>query len=77
MTLAAMGSPGRPAEQPALPLLMGAKIGLDAFVAAKYTLHEWQEHRSLCLWCVFASAAAFAAVPLAIPEAWEALRRLL
>ena len=76
MTLAAMGSPDRASEQPALALAMAAKVGFDAVLAAKYTFEEWREHRALCFWCLLASAAALAAVPVAIPEARAALRRL-
>jgi hypothetical protein len=77
MTLAAMGSPDRANEQPLLPIALAAKVGFDAAVAAKYTLDEWRKHRSYCFWCLFASAATFAAVPLVIPEARSALRRFI
>lgn len=77
LTLAAMGSPDRANEQPLLPIALAAKVGLDAVVAAKYTLDEWREHRALCFWCLLASAATFASVPLAIPEARSAFRRLM
>jgi hypothetical protein len=76
MTLAAMGSPDRANEQPLLPIVLAAKVGFDAFVAAKFTLDEWRRHRSLCFWCLVASAATFASVPLAFPEARDAIRRL-
>ncbi len=76
MTLAAMGLPDRANEQPLLPIALAAKVGLDAVVAAKYTLDEWREHRAFCFWCLLASAATFASVPLVIPEARRALRRL-
>ncbi|HVB54933.1 MAG TPA: vitamin K epoxide reductase family protein [Candidatus Acidoferrales bacterium] len=76
MTLAAMGSPDRANEQPLLPIALAAKVGFDAVVAAKYTLEEWRKHRTLCFWCLLASAATFASVPLVIPEARRALRRL-
>ncbi|MGC1107485.1 MAG: vitamin K epoxide reductase family protein [Candidatus Acidiferrales bacterium] len=76
MTLAAMGSPDRANEQPLLPIVLAAKVGFDAVVAAKYTLEEWRKHRALCFWCLLASAATFASVPLVIPEAHSALRRL-
>jgi hypothetical protein len=75
MTLAAMGSPDRANEQPLLPIALAAKVGFDAIVAAKYTLDEWRKHRAFCFWCLVASAATFAAVPLVIPEARSAFRR--
>ncbi|MGB6482383.1 MAG: vitamin K epoxide reductase family protein [Candidatus Acidiferrales bacterium] len=74
MTLAAMGSPDRANEQPLLPIAFAAKVGFDAIVAAKYTLDEWRNHRAFCFWCLLASAAAFASLPLVIPEARSALR---
>lgn len=76
MTLAAMGAPDRANEHPAIPLAMAAKVGLDAMLAAKYTVSEWRGHRALCFWCLLASVATFASVPLAIPEARHAFRRL-
>jgi len=77
MALVAMGSPDRAEKQPLLPLALIAKVGLDAAVAARYTFDEWRRHRALCLWCVVASTAVFASVPLVIPEARRALRNLL
>jgi len=76
MTLAAMGSPDRVNEQPLLPIALAAKVGIDAVVAAKYTLDEWRNHGALCFWCLLASAATFASVPLVIREARSALVRL-
>lgn len=77
MALAAMGSPKRAKTQPLLPLLLVAKVGFDATVAARYTVDEWRLHRALCFWCVIASVATFASVPLVLPEARRALRTLL
>jgi uncharacterized membrane protein len=76
MTLAAMGSPDRANEQPLLPIALAAKVGFDAVVAAKFTFDEWRNHRALCFWCLLATAATFASVPLVIPEARSALRRM-
>lgn len=76
MTLAAMGSPERATSQPLLPIALAAKIGFDAVVAAKYTLEEWRNHRAFCFWCLIASTATFASVPLMVPDARSALSRL-
>ncbi len=76
MPLAAMGSPDRANEHPLLPIALAAKVGFDAVVATKYALDEWREYRALCFWCALATVATFAAVPLAIPEARAALRRM-
>ncbi|MGH9691637.1 MAG: hypothetical protein ACRD4C_11235 [Candidatus Acidiferrales bacterium] len=59
-----------------LPIALATNVGLDADIAAKYTLNEWREHRAFCFWCLLASAATFASVPLVILEARRALRRL-
>jgi hypothetical protein len=77
MTLAAMGSPDRANEQPLLPIALAAKVGFDAVVAARFTLDEWRRHRSLCFWCLLASAATFVSVPLVFAEARAAIRRLM
>jgi uncharacterized membrane protein len=76
MTLAAMGSPERANEQPLLPIALAPKVGFDAIVAAKYTLDEWRKYRALCFWCLLATSATIASLPLVIPEAQIALRRL-
>jgi len=74
MTLAAMGSPDRARKQPLLPVLLAAKVGFDAVLAAKYTIDEWKGHRVFCFWCLVASTATFASVALAIPEAGRSMR---
>ncbi len=76
MTLAAMGPADRAYRQPAFPIALAAKVGFDATLAAKYTYEEWSKYRALCFWCLLASAATVAAIPLAVPEARSALRRL-
>ena len=76
MTLAAMGTADRAVEDPVLPIALAAKVGFDAAIATKYAVTEWRENRTLCFWCLVASAAALAALPLAIPEARHALREV-
>jgi uncharacterized membrane protein len=76
MALAAMGAAERSSEQPLLPLAMAAKIGIDAVVGLKYAYSGWSKNHRLCFWCLLASGAAIAAIPLAIPEARAALRSL-
>ena len=76
MVLAAMGSPDRMNQQPILPVALAAKVGFDAAIAAKYTFDEWRDHHALCSWCLLASAVPFVCLPLVIPEAREAFRRL-
>ena len=76
MGLAAIGAPDRARTRPLLPMAMAAKVGIDAAVGLTYAYGEWSKNRRLCFWCLVASAAAVAAVPLAVPEARAALREL-
>jgi uncharacterized membrane protein len=76
MTLAAMGSPNRVNSDPVIPIALAAKVGFDAVLAAKYTITEWREHHALCSWCLVASAAIFASLPLVITDARQALGNL-
>jgi uncharacterized membrane protein len=72
--LAAMGGPNRATEQPWIPLAMAAKVFLDTLPAARLTFDQWTKHRAFCFWCLLASMATAAMVPLVIPEARAALR---
>jgi hypothetical protein len=72
-----MGSPDRARKRPLIPVLLAAKVAFDAATAMKYTIEEWKGHRAFCFWCVVASAATFASLPLVVPEARRALRTLL
>ena len=74
--LAAAGGPDRAQTTPWLPILAAAKTGVDAAAAAKLTVDQWTEHRAFCVWCLLAAGATFATVPLALPEARDALRAL-
>ena len=74
--LAAMGGADRTETRPWIPLALAAKVAVDAAVAGKLTLDQWTRHRAFCSWCLLAAGATFATVPLVVPEAWAALRRL-
>ncbi len=74
--LAAMGGEDRARTQPWIPLALLAKTTADAAQAAKLTVDQWTKHRAVCLWCLLAAAATFAALPLAVPEALSAARSL-
>ena len=76
MALAAMGSPERSREQPFLPLALAAKVGIDAAIGVRYAHSGWSKSHRLCFWCLLASGAAVAAIPLAISEARAAVRTL-
>jgi uncharacterized membrane protein len=74
--LAVAGGPDRAKTTPWLPVLAAAKTGIDAAAAAKLSVDQWTEHRAFCVWCLLAAGATFAAVPLALPEARDALHNL-
>ncbi len=74
--LAAMGGENRANEQPWIPLALAAKVALDALQAGKLTVDQWTKHRAFCVWCLIAAFSTFATVPLAIPEARDALRNV-
>jgi hypothetical protein len=75
--LAAMGGENRAEEKPLIPLALALKVALDALQAGKLTVDQVAKHRALCVWCLIAAGATFAAVPLVIPEARAALRQIL
>ena len=74
--LAAMGGKDRATNQPWIPLVLFAKVTADAAQAAKLTADQWTKHKAFCLWCLLAAAATFISLPLTVPEAAAALRRL-
>ncbi len=76
LALAAMGGENRAEERPWIPLALLAKTIIDALQAGKLTVDQIKEHRALCFWCLLAACATFATVPLALPEAREALRNV-
>ena len=76
MGLAAMGAKNRAETRPWLPLALLAKTTADAAQAAKLTIDQWTKHKAFCFWCLLAAAATFAALPLAVPEAVEAVDHL-
>jgi len=76
MGLAAMGGSDRSHDMPLIPLALALKIGFDAVNAARLSVDQWTKHRAFCFWCLLASAATFAMVPLAMREASVALRAI-
>lgn len=76
MTLAAMGGPERARERPWIPLALAAKVGLDAALAVFQTITQARKLHTYCSWCLLTSAATFGSLPLVIPEARAALKRL-
>lgn len=73
--LAVMGGDDRAGRHPWLPLALGTKVAFDSFQAGRLALGQWPKYRALCSWCLLATAATFAMVPLAVPEVGEVLRK--
>ncbi len=71
-----MGGSDRAGQHPVIPLLATAKLAGDAAGAVWLTLEQATKHRSLCAYCLAASVATWAALPMAIPEARAAWRSL-
>lgn len=74
--LIAMGGKDRAQQLPWLPLALAGKAVFDAVVAGKLTVDQVVKHKALCIWCLVSTAATFAALPYALPEARAALEKL-
>jgi len=74
--LATMGGPDRHRRTPWLPLALAAKVGADALGAGLLTAEQATKHKRFCSWCLAASAATLATVPVVLPEAAAAVRSL-
>ena len=74
--LAAMGGEDRAGTRPWIPLALATKVSLDALFGAKLTVKQWTRHRAFCSWCLLAASASVVPVPLVVPEARAALRRI-
>lgn len=77
MALAAMGGPNRAQERPWIPLALAAKVGLDTALAGFQVVMQARKLHTYCSWCLLTSAATLGSLPLVLPEARAALRRLL
>ncbi len=75
--LAGAGGEDRARRAPLLPLAAAAKVLGDAVFALKLGREEWAENEALCWYCQGATLASLASVPLVLPEAAKAVRRLL
>jgi hypothetical protein len=74
--LAGLGPENRWRTHPWMPIGMGVKLLADAALAGKLTVDSCRKYHAISVWSLLAAAATFAALPLAIPEAKAALRRL-
>jgi uncharacterized membrane protein len=76
LALAAIGGKDRARELSWVPLALAAKVGFDTLQAGRLTWDQWAKHKAFCFWCLLASGATFATLPLVLPEARAALRHL-
>ena len=76
LVLAGMGDRDRARDMPLVPLALAAKAALDAAGGAYLFAEQVTKHKKVCSWCTVAALAQIATVPLALPEARTAWRRL-
>jgi uncharacterized membrane protein len=76
LALAAMGGADRSRRMPLVPMALAGKVAVDALVSAKLSADQATRYKAACLWCLSASVATWAMVPLVVPEAKEAWRNL-
>lgn len=74
--LAGIHTDDPPERRPWLALGLAAKVGVDALMGLLLTAEQASRHRRFCSWCLLATAATFAMVPLAAPELRAARRGL-
>lgn len=75
--LVAMGGADRESSHPWIPVALGVKASLDSALSAKLTVDQARKYRAFSLWSLVAAGATFGMLPLVIPEARAALRRLI
>lgn len=76
LALASMGGQDRSQQQPLIPVALAGKVILDALIAGKLTLDQLTKHKAFCFWCMLSAFASFVSIPLVLPEAWTAFRKL-
>jgi uncharacterized membrane protein len=76
LVLAGMGDRDRARTQPWLPLALAAKTAADAGGGLYLLAEQVTKHRKVCSWCTVAAVAQLATLPIALPEARAAVRRL-
>jgi hypothetical protein len=74
--IAALGGRGRARHQPWIPIAMSAKTMVDAAHATTLTRRQYRRHRAVSFWGVVAIGATAASLALALPEAFEAAKRI-
>jgi hypothetical protein len=76
--LAALGGADRSETMPWAPVALAVKAGADALIAAKLLADQPRKYRAFSAWSVLSAGAVFAILPLALPEAklaWKRIRR--
>ncbi len=76
LVLAGMGDRDRARTQPWVPLALAAKTAADAGGGLYLLAEQITKHRKVCSWCTVAALAQLATLPIALPEARAAVRRL-
>ena len=76
LVLAGMGDSDRVRTAPWVPLALAAKTAADAGGGLYLLAEQVTKHRKICSWCTVAALAQLATLPLALPEARAAFRRL-
>ena len=76
LVLAGMGDRDRARTQPWVPLALAAKTAADAGGGLYLLAEQITKHRMICSWCTVAALAQLATLPIALPEARAAVRRL-
>jgi Vitamin K epoxide reductase family len=73
LALAAAGGIGRGRRHPWLPVALAAKLTADGAMGAALARVQWKKIGAFCSWCLVATGATLAALPLALPDAGRAL----
>lgn len=76
LVLAGMGDRDRARTMPWVPLALAAKTAADAGGGLYLMAEQITKHRKVCSWCTVAAVAQLATLPIALPEARAAVRRL-
>jgi uncharacterized membrane protein len=76
LILTGMGDCNRARTMPWVPLALAAKTAADAGGGLYLLAEQITKHRRICSWCTLAALAQLATLPLALPEARAAVRRL-
>jgi hypothetical protein len=76
LVLAGMGDRDRARTSPWVPVALAAKTAADAGGGLSLLAEQITKHRKVCSWCTAAALAQLATLPIALPEARAAVRRL-